>query len=292
MMSKLLDSLYKYIVWLVVGVSIIAYLAYRTIKLDGTIQEMAASPDTWINVAFSIWLHLNILQGGTDSAVTSGLQSQEFSIADTLNNKIIRVINNEMTPFREYVKALNYNERAKLEDDFLFKNGVTSYDELTPKQQKKFKKLKPISHDIYGYNLPLFYELTREGKLSYKANYVKNKGVWGRRATKIITGVLFGGLTINIVFNISGIGEALISVLIMSAGLILTFLMSFIKPYFKLRYEIPKIVIMKSVLYNGYVDYKNGVTKLIELNEIKPVEPKKAEVEQISPETQETPPQA
>ena len=89
-----------------------------------------------------VWFgYLNILQGGTDSAVTSGLNSPEFQTADTLNNKIIRVINNEMKPFREYVKALNDNERAKLEEDFLFKYGVLSFDELTDKQKKKFKKL-------------------------------------------------------------------------------------------------------------------------------------------------------
>lgn len=275
MTSKLLDKLYKYAVWVVVIASILAYLAYRTIQFDGDIQSVVTSADTWINIAFSVWLHLNILQGGTDSAVTSGLNSPEFQTADTLNNKIIRVINNEMKPFREYVKALNDNERAKLEEDFLFKYGVLSFDELTDKQKKKFKKLKPIVHDIYGYNLPLYYELTKDGKLSYKADYVKGKGLWGRRIGKTITAILFGIITVNIVFNVSGFGEALISVVIMSMGILITFLMSFMQPYFKLRYDTPKKVIMKANLYNGYVDYKNGIStlKVIEEPQEKKIDP-------------------
>ena len=48
----------------------------------------------------------------------------------------------------------------------------------------------------------------------------------------------------------------------MSMGMLITFMMSFMQPYFKLRYEIPKSVILKATLYNGYVDYKNGTHKL------------------------------
>ena len=272
MTSKFLDKLYKYAVWIVVTASILAYLAYRTIQFEGSIEEVITSADTWINIAFSIWLHLNILQGATDSAVTSGLNSPEFQKADELNNKIIRVVNNEMKPFRGYVRALNDNERAKLEDDFLFKYGVLTFDELTDKQKKKFKKLKPIIHDIYGYNLPLFYELTKGGKLSYEAKFVKGEGLWGRRIGKVITAILFGTITVNIAFNVNGFGEALISVVIMSMGMLITFLMSFMQPYFKLRYEVPKKVILKANLYNGYVDYKNGVVELKTFEE--KVEPK------------------
>ena len=67
---------------------------------------------------FSIWLHLNILQGGTNSAISQGLSAKEFILADELNNKIIQSVNNEMNDFRKYVKLLNHNEQLKLEEDF------------------------------------------------------------------------------------------------------------------------------------------------------------------------------
>lgn len=290
MTNKVLDKLYKYFIWIIVAASIIAYLAYRTIRFDGDIESVARSADTWINIAFSIWLHLNIMQGANDNAITAGLQSLEFQKSDELNNKIIRVINNEMKPFRDYVKILNYNERAKLEEDFFFKNGVESYDDLTEKQKKQFKKLKPIIHDIYGYNLPLYYELTKSGKLSYEANYIKGKGMWKKRLSKVITAILFGALTINIVFNIGGIGEAIVSVIIMAMGMLITFLMAFMQPYFKLRYEIPKNVILKATLYNGYVDYQNGAHTLAEItHETTPPQAISTESDQISTESENTP---
>lgn len=290
MTSKVIDKLYKYFIWMIVGASIIAYLAYRTIQFKGDIESVATSADTWINIAFSIWLHLNIMQGANDSAITNGLQSGEFQKADELNNKIIRIINNEMKPFRDYVKVLNANERAKLEEDFFFKNGVETYEELDEKQQKLFKKLKPIIHDIYGYNLPLYYELTKDGKILYQSNYIKNKGMWQKRISKIITAILFGAMTINIAFNIGGIGEAIVSVVIMSMGMLLTFLMAFMQPYFKLRYEIPKSVILKATLYNGYVDYKNGVVSLKEITtETTPPQAILTEDKEITTPSEETP---
>lgn len=260
--SSLLDKLYKSFIWIIVGVSLVAYLAYRTISFSGDIESVVRSVDTWTNITFSIWLHLNILQGGTNSAISQGLSAKEFILADELNNKIIQSVNNEMNDFRKYVKLLNHNEQLKLEEDFLFKCGDKTFDELTKKQKRKFKKLKPIRHNIYGFNLPLYYELTRSGEIDYKANFVKNRGIWFKRLSKVITGVLFGAMTINIAFNVSGIGEAVVSLIIMGAGLIITFLMSFMQPYFKLRYEIPKSVILKSTLYNSYVDYKKGTHEL------------------------------
>lgn len=289
-MNKLLDKLYKLSIWIIVGASVIAYLAYRTIEFKGSVEQVLTSVDTWINIAFSIWLHLNIMQGANNSAISSGLNNQAFLDADTINNKIIRVIQNEMTPFREYVKVLNYNERLKLEDDYLFKFGVTEYDDLPEKAKKKYKKLKPIVHDIYGFNLPLYYELTKDGKLSYKAEFIKGKGMWWSRISKIITATLFGALTINIAFNVSGIGEALVSVVIMSMGMLITFLMSFIAPYFKLTNAIPKGVVMKATLYNSYVDYKNGAHTLAEItHETTPPQAISTESDQISTESENTP---
>lgn len=284
--SRLLDKLYRYFVWIIVVVSIVGYLLYRTIQFNGDLESVVTSVDTWVNIVFSIWLHLNILQGAIDGAVSSGLQSPEFVKADELNNKIIRIIQNKMPEFRHYVKKLNENERAKLEEDFFFKCGVETYAELTAKQKKQFAKLKPIIHDIYGYNLPLYYELTKDGKLSYKAEYVKNKGMWGKRVSKILSAVLFGVITINISINVSGMGEAMISVGIMAMGMVINFMMAFIQPYFKLRYEIPKSVVLKATLYNGFSDFENGK---VQLKELAPITPETIVADEILPLTETTP---
>lgn len=275
--NKLLDKLYRNLTWLIVLMSIIGYLAYRTFQMDGNIESVATDPNTWLNIGFVIWLNLNVQSGAIQSGISAGVDSEEFKTADEINNKIIKSVNNEMPEFRKYVKTLNYNERIRLEEDLLYKYGVNDKSELNRKQLKEFNKLKPIRHDIGGFSLPLYYELTKNGEINYASSFNKNKGIWTRRLGKVISGVLFGAISVNIVFNVSGLGEAMMSVIVISAGLIITYLASFMPPMFRLKFAIPKGVILKHTLYSSYVDWRNGTHKLKEIpivEEVKVVEEK------------------
>ena len=272
--SKLLDNLYKNLTWLIVLISIIGYLAYRTFQMAGDIQSVANDPNTWLNIAFVIWLNLNVQSGAINSGITAGVDSEEFKAADEVNNKIIKSVNNEMVEFRKYVKTLNYNELVRLQEDLLYKYGVDDVSELNKKQLRKFKKLKPIRHDISGFNLPLYYEMTKNGEIKYESSFNRNKGIWGKRAGKVLTGLLFGALSVNIVFNIDGLGEAMMSVIVISTNLIITYLLSFMPPMFRLKFAIPKGVILKHTLYSGYIEYKKGTHILKEI----PIEKEVVEV--------------
>lgn len=263
--SKLLDNLYKNLTWLIVLMSIIGYLAYRTFQMQGDIQSVANDPNTWLNIAFVIWLNLNVQSGAINSGITAGVDSEEFKAADEVNNKIIKSVNNEMVEFRKYVKTLNYNEMVRLQEDFLYKYGVDDVSKLNKKQLRKFKRLKPIRHDISGFNLPLYYELTKNGEIKYESSFNKNKGMLRKRAGKVLTGILFGALSVNIAFNIDGLGEAMMSVIVISTNLIITYLLSFMPPMFRLKFVIPKGVILKHTLYSGYIEYKKGTHILKEI---------------------------
>lgn len=263
--SKLLDNLYKNLTWLIVLMSIIGYLAYRTFRMEGDIQSVANDPNTWLNIAFVIWLNLNVQSGAINSGITAGVDSEEFKAADEVNNKIIKSVNNEMVEFRKYVKTLNYNEMIRAQENFLYKYGVNDVSELNKKQLRKFKRLKPIRHDISGFNLPLYYELTKNGEIKYESSFNKNKGIWRKRASKVLTGILFGALSVSIVFNIDGLGEAMMSVIVISTNLIITYLLSFMPPMFRLKFVIPKGVILKHTLYSGYIEYKKGTHILKEI---------------------------
>lgn len=263
--SKLLDNLYKNLTWLIVLMSIIGYLAYRTFRMEGDIQSVANDPNTWLNIAFVIWLNLNVQSGAINSGISAGVDSEEFKAADEVNNKIIKSVNNEMVEFRKYVKTLNYNEMIRLQEDFLYKYGVNDVSELNKKQLRKFKRLKPIRHDISGFNLPLYYELTKNGEIKYESSFNKNKGMLRKRAGKVLTGILFGALSVNIAFNIDGLGEAMMSVIVISTNLIITYLLSFMPPMFRLKFVIPKGVILKHTLYSGYIEYKKGTHILKEI---------------------------
>lgn len=263
--SKLLDNLYKNLTWLIVLMSIIGYLAYRTFQMQGDIQSVANDPNTWLNIAFVIWLNLNVQSGAINSGISAGVDSEEFKAADEVNNKIIKSVNNEMVEFRKYVKTLNYNEMIRAQENFLYKYGVDDVSELNKKQLRKFKRLKPIRHDISGFNLPLYYELTKNGEIKYESSFNKNKGMLRKRAGKVLTGILFGALSVNIAFNIDGFGEAMMSVIVISTNLIITYLLSFMPPMFRLKFVIPKGVILKHTLYSGYIEYKKGTHILKEI---------------------------
>jgi len=291
-MNKLLDNVYKYSVWIVTSLAIIGYFAYKTLTFDGSIESVLNSWDTWTNLAFIIFLNITVQSGAIDSGISNGLSSEEFELADKLNNKIIGSVNNEMDDFRVFIKKLNKAELLRMQEDFLFAVGDKKVEDLSDKELKKFKKLKPIQHNVYGFNLPLFYELTRDGKINYRASFNRNKGRAKARVMKIVSGVMFGGLTINMAFNTTGLGEALVSVLIIGIGLMLTFVMSFVPYTFKLRFDLPKKVILKKTLYDSYIDYKTGSHKLVKVNQevklkdevIEVVKPEETKPEQASKE--------
>ncbi len=291
-MNKLLDNVYKYSVWIVTSLAIIGYFAYKTLTFDGSIESVLNSWDTWTNLAFIIFLNITVQSGAIDSGISNGLSSEEFELADKLNNKIIGSVNNEMDDFRVFIKKLNKAELLRMQEDFLFSVGDKKVEDLSDKELKKFKKLKPIQHNVYGFNLPLFYELTRDGKINYRASFNRNKGRAKARIMKIVSGVMFGGLTINMAFNTTGLGEALVSVLIIGIGLMLTFVMSFVPYTFKLRFDLPKKVILKKTLYDSYIDYKTGSHKLVKVNQevklkdevIEVVNPEETKPEQASKE--------
>ena len=266
-MNKWLDNVYRYSVWIITALAIIGYFAYRTLSFEGSVQSVIESWDTWTNLAFIIFLNLTVQTGAVDSGISNGLESEEFKLSDAVNNKLISSVNNEMEDFRSFIKHLNIAERKRLEEDYLFSVGDKNVEELSDAELKKFKRLKPIQHNIYGFNLPLYYELTKDGQINYQASFNKNKGRIWAKARKIASGVMFGGMTVNMVFAASGIGEALVSMTIISIGLMLTFVMSFVPSTFKLRYDLPKKVLLKSTLYNSYVDYKQGTHKLVKIIE-------------------------
>lgn len=262
-----MDKVYKNYVWIIIVLSLIGYFAYRVMSFDGTLESTVRDHNTWIQILFVIWLNVNMVSGAYDSGTSNGLNSEEFELADKLNNKLIKNVNNEMKDFRSYVKALNVHELVTVQEDYLFKVGDKTVDELTEEERKEYDNLKPIRHNIYGFNLPLYYEVTKDGNINYQASMKKNEGKLKKQIRKGFTGVLFGAMTVNMMFVLNNVGTAFVSLLIISVGLIITFLMTYFPQIFKFKYEIPKKVILKNTLYDSYIAYKNGTHKLKEMSD-------------------------
>lgn len=264
-MAKLLDKVYKSSVWIIIGLSLTAYFAYRVMSFGGDIETTLTDYQTYVQLLFVIFINVNMVSGAYDSGTSQGVSSTEFDLADKLNNKIITSVNNEMKDFREYIKKLNAHELINMQEDYLFKVGDKKVEELTPKELKAYNKLRPIRHNIYGFNLPLYYELSKNKEVSYGASIKKNQGKRSKQFKKIFSAALFGSMTINMMFSMDNVGDAFVSLIIISVGLMLTFIMTYIPQLYKFKVELPKKVILKNTLYTSYIAYKNGTHALKEL---------------------------
>ena len=244
-MAKYLDKLYKGSVWIIIVLSLIAYFAYRVMSFDGDVMLTLYDYQTYVQLLFVIFINVNMVSGAYDNATSQGINSEEFDLADKLNNKIIESVNNEMQDFRTYIKRLNQHELVNLQEDYLFKVGDKTVDELTDKELKEYKALKPIRHNIYGFNLPLYYELSKNREVSYAASIKKNEGKRIKQIKKVFSASLFALMTINMMFATDNVGAAFTSLVIISVGLALTFIMTFVPQYYKFKVELPKKVILK-----------------------------------------------
>lgn len=271
-MTKFMDKLYKNYVWVIITLSLVAYFTYRIMSFQGTLENALQDHNTWINLLFVVWINVNMVSGAYDSGTNNGLRSEEFDLADKLNNKIIISCNNEMKNFREYIKLLNKHELVTIQEDYLFKVGDKKLEDLTENERKEYDKLRPVRHNIYGFNLPLYYDITKNGEVTYRASVKKNEGKRKKQFKKIFTGILFGAMTVNMAFSVTNFSSAFTSLLIIMAGLSITFVMVYFPQMFKFRYEIPKKVILKNTLWDGFVEYKNGTHTLNKFIADKPKE--------------------
>lgn len=279
-MTKFMDGLYKYFTWIIIALSMLAYFAYQILDFKGDIGKTVLDWQTWVHVLFVIFLNVMVVSGAYDSGTVVGISSEEFNLADKLNNQIVSSVNNEMNDFRKYIKNLNNHELQSLREDFLFSHGDKTLEELTKKELKLYNKLKALRHNIYGFNLTLYYEMTKNGEVGYQASIKKNEGKKKKQFTKIFSGFLFAGMTVNVAFSVDNVGAAFISLLIIGVGLVLTYLLTFFPQVFKFKNDLPKKVILKKTLYDSYIDYKLGKHQLkkLELEDKKEVVEEKKEV--------------
>lgn len=264
-MTKWMDKVYRNSIWILISILLIGYFFYRTMSFTGSLEAVLRDWRTWVHMAFVIFLQITMVSGAYDFGNNIGLTSEEFELADKLNNKIVTSVNNEMTDFRAYIKRLNEHELQSIREDYLFSIGDKTVYDLTKKEQKAYDKLKPIQHNIYGFNLPLYYEMTKNGKIEYKAAIRKNEGKTAKQVQRMFIGVIFGAMTINVMFAWANVWDAFVSVLVIASGLLATFILIFFPQVWKFKFELPKKVMLKNTLYNSYINFKQGTHVLKEL---------------------------
>ena len=251
-MLRVMDSIYKYYAWFILTISIVAYVIFYTLTFNGSIEQAVTEWRNWLHLIFVTYLNVIMAGSAFDSGLQWGIMSAEFEEADKLNDKLIKEAKNDIKPFRGFISDLNREELETVREDFLFNIGDKTVDKLTPKEKMAYDKLTAVQHDIEGFNFPLYYTVTKGGKIKYDASIDVGKRKTSLMIQRAFTGLLFGAMTVNVSFALSNLTDAVMSVLVIVAGLFITFVMIAFPQYFKLKNIIPKKVIMKHNLWQTY----------------------------------------
>lgn len=253
-----MDSIYRYYAWFILCLSIIAYLVFYTLTFNGTIEQAINDWRNWVHLVFVTYLNVVMAGSAFDSGLQWGLVSDEFEEADKLNNKLIKDVKNNKKQFRDFIKELNREELETVREDFLFNVGDKTYDDLTDKEKRKYNRLKAVRHDIDGFDMPLYYTITSNGKVNYNASInVGRRKTW-TMIQRAFGGLLFGTMTVNVTFALGNLSSAFASMFVIIAGLFITFILIAFPQYFKLKNIVPKKVIMK---YNLWQTYQERIIK-------------------------------
>lgn len=291
-MNRFFKHFYQNTAWYVIGGLLLAYLSFRVLKPELTIDQMLRDVWAWLHTIFVVSINVITVSAAHDTGTQKGTHSSEFEKANKLNNYIITEYNKEPQKFREFVRMLNDHERKTLQDEFLFSHGVNTFDELDEKEKREYKKLKPLYHDIMGFNLPLYYETTQSGKIDYSASEKGNSGKIKRMIIKGFQGLLFGVITVGVMVQIDEVGAAFLSLAIIGGGMITTYLTTFAPRYHKFSSELPKRVLHKNALWKSFAEkYDELKLKTYEMEKVETsvISDEKTETEQIHAADNETP---
>lgn len=285
MKSKWINRIYTHYVWIVLGALLLGFLSFNILRPEMSIDQVVKDFHAWVHTIFVITMNVTMVVAAYDTGTQRGTESQEFDEADKLNNILVEKYNQNQEDFRQFIKVLNYQERKTLEDEFLFAHGVDSAEELGEKELKEFQKLKPLYHNIIGFNLPLYYEATKDGKIDYKASEKKNEGKTRQMVIKGFMGFLFSAMTINMSLKVHDVGGALLAVVIIAIGLLVTFLTIFAPRFHKFKNELPKKVMHKKALFDSYANKD----KIIRVELLKELEAITSDLTHENIEVKETP---
>lgn len=258
-MVKYIDKITKHSQWIILGAMLLGYWSYLVLKPDASIEQTLQDWQTWVHTLFVVSLNVGMVSVALDTATDDGTSTKEFDLANKTNDLIIKEYNNFKEPFRVYVKDLNAHELKSMQEEYLFSLGDKELKELTKKERKTYDNLKPIHHNIFGFNLPLYYEITKNGQVNYKASIQKNEGKKRKQLAKAFMGLIFSAMTINMAFAYDNVGSAFISLFIIATGLAVTFFMLYVPHLNRFRKELPNKVMAKKTLLDSFKESRKAV---------------------------------
>lgn len=262
-MNNALEKMHTYVSQIILISLISAYFIFQSLEVGDNIFDIIFTFQNIIQTIFVIVSNVITANIGYDKGLEKALEHPDFKEADIINNEIISYVNNNFEKTIDYINYINKNETRIVEQDFLYGLGKVSKDDLTKKELKKMKKLKPKQYTGAGINLPLYHEFESGKKQSFDTSFEANKHKAWRLTKKALTGLIFAFMTFEVVFVWNNIGQALAATAILTAGMLATYFINYNAPLVKLTKTLPKKVNNKENFYRGMLEHYKQQRKTV-----------------------------
>ena len=253
---QIFEKIYKNIHWIILSVSLVAYLFLKTLQADGNIQLLLRDWRTYIDIIFSVYITFITISIGSDKGLADGLESDLFKKANEANNEIIKPAKNQIKELIKYVTRL-IEEKELVQTEFLGALGK-NYEELTRRERRKYHKLKYIKYSINGFTLPVYVEFNNKNNVvDTNVAYNHNLGKSQKMLFKTIQAVIVSTVVVGVKFAFENLGDAFFSLLVIGAGAMVSMLFALYRPYIYLTKSSSKSR-CKTDIWDGFLASKNN----------------------------------
>lgn len=245
------EKLEKSLGYIVLGGLLIAYFFLQTILFEKPLLEMVKDYKSILHIIFTTFASVMVVSIAQDKGVEVGIERKVFKDADKENNEMIEYFSEHYEELMDFVEYINELKKKETEKNFLFQVGKKRLEDLTKKELKVLKKIKPMKYTTKGITLPLFYETVKNNTYDFDASYNEGKKKLSM-LKKVVTGLLFGAMTVDIIFSFKTLGDAFVSTIILGMVMSVNYFYNYNVPLFKLTKKIPKKVSNKQTFYNMF----------------------------------------
>lgn len=278
--DKFMNGIYKSIQWIILVLSMVAYLFLKTLEASGDITKVAQDWKTWVDIVFSVYITILLINIGEQKGTADGLDHISYKTANEVNNKIIVKSKNKIKELGIYVreKAVADKENAKIEYLTLLNKDE---EELTKKEQKELKKIikavKVIT--LKGFNNPIYVESNNNkgNTVSFDVSYNTTKHRNRKIVKKVLQALILSSVSVGVKVAFNNFGDAFFQLLTVGAGATISMFLSLYQPYTYFTKRIPAKVDAKATEWLAFVEWESSnnikdndnITNIIVEDEIK-----------------------
>lgn len=259
-MNDTLEKIYNAIGYIIMGGLLFAYFIFQSSTFEKPILQLIQSYENIIHVLFTTFANVLVVSIGFDSGLDKALSNEKFLLADKNNNDMINDFDNNYERLIDYIEYKTKLSKQSAQKEFLSNIDKKYVEDLNEKELKKYKKIKYNKYTLKGLTRPLYSKPIKNNLYSFDVSYKQNSSKTFSMIKKLLTGFMFGFMTVDIIIKWTNLGDALFATLSLGAIMLSVYSMNYAKPILTLTKEKPKEVENKKLFHSAFMEYiKKGL---------------------------------